>query len=167
MLNLSVFGMRIAYLLIALASIIIVSSVVVAFLFPVELMFSVEPRYWYVIYVSGSIIQTQAVPLYIIMWRTASLLFLSWLSLIIIYIIKPLSTADALSIIIGLAFIVFNYLYLFTIGAPLSFYPLIFVIHTIGHPLTYIDMGQVMIIYVIWRILVLRRKGLLKMFWAL
>ncbi|KUO92481.1 MAG: hypothetical protein RXO22_04755 [Thermocladium sp.] len=159
--------MRVAYSLIALAGIIIASSIIIAFLFPVELMFSVEPRYWYVIYIGGSIIQTQTTPLYIIMWRTASLLFLSWLSLIIIYIIKPLSTADALSIIIGAAFIVFNYLYLFTIGAPLSFYPLIFVIHTIGHPLTYIDMGQVMIIYIIWRILALRKRGLLKIFWAL
>ncbi len=154
--------MKPSHLLIILASIILASSIIIGALFPVELMFSVEPRYWYVVYVAGSIIETQSAPLYIIMWRISSLLFLSWLSTVIIYIIKPLITADALSVIIGLAFIVFNYLYLFTIGIPISFYPFIMIFHTIGHPLTYIDMGQVMVVYVAWRISSLRRRGLLR-----
>jgi hypothetical protein len=133
---------------------------------PVELLFSVEPRLiapggylTYVIYSDGSIYWVPYTPFYIYAWRFASIMFLLWIAVLVIYVIKPFRTADLLSIILAVMFAVSNYVYLYSIGARVVMYPLIYVLHTIGKPLTFIDMGQVALIYALWRAF---KNGLIK-----
>ena len=125
---------------------------------PVELAFSVEYRllsptggFIYAAYSHGSVIWVNHPPLYIYMWRIAAQLFLIWIGLIVIYVVKPMKVADLTSIIIAAAFAASNYAYLASIGARLIILPLTYILYTVGSPVVSIDMGQVALIYAAWR----------------
>ncbi|MGC9152302.1 MAG: hypothetical protein ACP5GY_01035 [Vulcanisaeta sp.] len=120
--------------------------------------FALEYRvYGYVIYRSGEVVHVPYLPLYLYMWRVSSLLFLAWVIAYIAYIIKPSIVIDSSGIIYGVFYVITHYIYLFTIGASVVMYPLMYVLFTIGKPLIYLDWGQVVALITIWRAYVLYR----------
>ena len=122
--------------------------------------FALEPRvYGYVIYRAGEVssIGFHYLPLYLYMWRVSSLLFLAWIITYIAYVVKPSIVLDSSGIIYGISYVITHYIYLFTIGAPIIIYPLVYSMVTVGKPLLYLDWGQVIAIITIWRVYTIRR----------
>ncbi|ABW01679.1 hypothetical protein [Caldivirga maquilingensis] len=141
-----------------IALILVVMTIAVSAATPVELLFSVESRLIapngnliYVVYNDNSISWVTYTPFYIYAWRFSAIMFLLWIAVIIIYVIKPLKTADVLSIILAVIFAASEYVYLYSIGAKVIMLPLAYILYTIGKPLLFIDVGQLALIYALWR----------------
>ncbi|WP_291764673.1 hypothetical protein [Caldivirga sp. UBA161] len=141
-----------------IALILVIMTIAVSTATPVELLFSVEPRLIapngnliYVAYKDNSIYWITYTPLYIYAWRFSAIMFLLWIAVIIIYAIKPLKTADTLSILLAVIFAASEYIYLYSIGARIIMLPLTYILYTIGKPLLFIDVGQLALIYALWR----------------
>ncbi|MGC8570367.1 MAG: hypothetical protein ACP5L1_03455 [Caldivirga sp.] len=141
-----------------IALILVIMTTIVSIASPIELLFSVEPRLIapngnlvYVVYDNDSIYWVNYTPLYIYAWRFSAVMFLLWIATVIIYVVKPLKTADALSMILAVVFAASEYIYLYSIGAKVTILPLTYILYTIGKPLLFIDVGQLALIYALWR----------------
>ncbi len=141
-----------------IALMLVVVTIIVSVAMPIELLFSVESRLIapdgnliYVIYNDNTISWVTYTPFYIYAWRFSAVMFLLWIAVIIIYAIKPLKTADVLSILLAVIFAASEYVYLYSIGAKVIMLPLAYILYTIGKPLLFIDVGQLALIYALWR----------------
>lgn len=120
--------------------------------------FALEPRvYGYVIFSDGEIEHVAYLPTYLYLWRVSTLLFTAWVLVYVAYTVKPAVTLDSSGIIYGAAYVITHYAYLLTIGAPVTLYPFVYVMKTIGAPLPYLDWGQIVALITIWRVWNLRR----------
>ncbi|WP_069807360.1 hypothetical protein [Vulcanisaeta thermophila] len=121
--------------------------------------YALEPRvYGYVIYSNEAIEHVNYLPTYLYFWRVSTLLFLAWLIAYVAYAIKPAVTLDSSGIVYGIFYVVTHYIYLLTMGVPITIYPFIYTVKTVGSPLPYLDWGQVVLLITIWRIYSVRKS---------
>lgn len=97
------------------------------------------------------------------LWRLSSTVFVLWLLTAIIHFLKPMTICDLMLIALGICFTVIHYTYLLSLtdeGVNVRVSLLTYTLSSIGEPLTFIDLGQVVVMVCIWRSIVLYKSHL-------
>ncbi len=97
------------------------------------------------------------------LWRLSATIFILWLLTAIIHFLKPMTVCDLILIALGVCFIIIHYAYLLSLtdeGVDVRINLLTYTLSSIGKPLTFIDLGQIVIIVCIWRSIVLYKSHL-------
>ena len=92
------------------------------------------------------------------LWRLSITVFTIWLIIAIIHFLKPMTSSDITLIVLGTFFIIIHYMYLSSLsseGIEISINLFTYTLTTFKKSLTFLDLGQIVMIVCVWRFLVL------------
>jgi len=130
---------------------------------PVEWLIADVPRLGAVkIVENGAVVPNYGFPLWLYAWRVAVLLTVVFFAAYVsTFFVKSDVRMRGLLISLSAAIAVFHYLSLFSMGANIRIFPLLYTISIYGKDQIYIDIGQIFIIYIIYNIYRLKSENIL------